>query len=378
MSVNSGEPKKIDAYSSLGHARSIAAGRIAYIFGFNGPTLCVDTSCSSSLLSVHLACHSLRLGECNLALAGGVNLMLSPETTISLCKLKALAADGRCKTFDASADGYGRGEGCGIIILKRLSDAVADGDNIFALIRGSAVNHDGKSNGLTAPNGLAQEAVIEQALKNARVEPKEIQYVEAHGTGTSLGDPIEVLALGKVLGQNRAEDRPLKIGSVKTNFGHLEGAAGVAGLMKVVLGLQHQQIPPHRLLKEPNPHIPWQKLPITVPTELTPWESEQKGRLAGVSSFGMSGTNVHMILEEAPFSVISQKSTVNSNRVIERSHQIITLSAKGEKALQELAQRYEEFLGNNTPDEIADICFTANTGRSHFNHRLAIIASDRQ
>ncbi|AOX02678.1 hypothetical protein BJP34_27445 [Moorena producens PAL-8-15-08-1] len=371
FSVNSGDPTRMDAYSSLGNTRSIAAGRLAYIFGFNGPSFFLDTSCSSSLLSVHLACQSLRYRECNLALAGGVNLILTPEATIGFCKLKALSTDGRCKTFDASADGYGRGEGCGIVVLKRLSNAVADGDQIFALIRGSAVNHDGKSNGLTAPNGSAQEALLQQALENSRVTPSQIQYVEAHGTGTSLGDPIEVLALGKILGQGRAQDQPLNIGSVKTNFGHLEGAAGVAGLIKVVLGLQHQQIPPHLHLKEPNPHIPWQKLPITVPTALTPWESGEKGRLAGVSSFGMSGTNLHIILEEAP-------GQGKSEELSERTHHILTLSAKSKKALLELAQSYEKFLGNNSTAAYADVCFTANTGRNHFSHRLAIVTSDQQ
>ncbi|WP_143288189.1 type I polyketide synthase, partial [Calothrix rhizosoleniae] len=378
FSINSTDQTKIDAYNSLGNFRSIAAGRLAYVFGFNGPAVLLDTSCSSSLLSIHLACQSLRLQECNLALAGGVSLMLTPEPIIGLCKLKAVSADGRCKTFDACADGFGRGEGCGIVTLKRLSDAVADGDQIFALIRGSAVNHDGKSNGLTAPNGLAQQAVIEQALKNAKVEPSQIDYIEVHGTGTSLGDPIEVLALGEVFGQQREENQPLKIGSVKTNFGHLESAAGVAGLMKVVLGLQHQQIPPHLHFKQPNPYIPWQKLPIGVPTQLTPWESKETGRLAGVSSFGVSGTNVHIILEEVPESVISQKLTV-SNQLIERSHHILALSAKHEKALSELVQKYENLLKDGSfTANLASVCFTANTGRSHFNHRLAIIASDKQ
>ncbi|MEM6401843.1 MAG: type I polyketide synthase, partial [Cyanobacteria bacterium P01_D01_bin.116] len=386
FSVNSGNPSKMDAYNSLGNTRSIAAGRLAYVLGFNGPAFFLDTSCSSSLLSLHLACQSLRLGECNLALAGGVNLMLTPEATIGFCKLKALSADGRCKTFDASADGYGRGEGCGVVTLKRLSDAVADGDNIFALIRGSAVNHDGKSNGLTAPNGLAQEALIEQALKNAKVKPSQIDYIEVHGTGTSLGDPIEVLALGEVFGQQREENRPLKIGSVKTNFGHLEAAAGIAGLMKVVLGLEHQQIPPHLHFKQPNPHIPWQKLPIRVPTQLTPWEPTETGRLAGISSFGMSGTNVHIILEEAPCKdkghsrsvSVGHKSKVKGEDFNQRSHHILTLSAKSEPALKELVQKYEEFLRNDSNASIEDICFTANTGRSHFEHRLAIVASDKQ
>ncbi len=294
-SVSSGDTTQIDAFSSLGNTRSIAAGRIAYILGLQGPVMQLDTTCSSSLVGLHLACQSLRNGESDMALVGGVNLMLSPEVTIGFCKLRALAPDGRCKTFDAAADGYGRGEGCGVVVVKRLSDALANRDPILAVIRGSAMNHDGASNGLTAPNGISQENVIRQALKNAQVEPSQIQYVETHGTGTVLGDPIEVLALAKVLGEGRSTNNPLQIGSVKTNIGHLEGAAGVAGLIKVILTLQHQQIPPHLNFQQPNPYIPWNKLAVNVPTKLIPWQNQQ--RLAGISSFGMSGTNVHVILE---------------------------------------------------------------------------------
>ncbi|MCF2151836.1 acyltransferase domain-containing protein [Desmonostoc muscorum LEGE 12446] len=372
--LNSGDSTWIDAYNSLGNTRSIAAGRLSYVLGLQGPSLFLDTSCSSSSLGVHLACQSLRSGESDLALAGGVSLILSPEPTIAFCKLKALATDGRCKTFDAAADGYTRGEGCGIVILKRLSDAVADGDQILALIKGSAVNHDGKSNGLTAPNGSAQESVIRQALENAKVEPSQIQYVEAHGTGTPLGDPIEVLALNKVLAQGRSEDEPLKIGSVKTNFGHLEPAAGIASLIKVVLSLQHQQIPPHLHFKNPNPYIPWAKLPIVVPTELTPWDSKTGKRFAGVSSFGMSGTNVHLILEEAP----KQATQVKSWDSNERPLHILSLSATTEQGLQDLAQSYEKFIESNSTAAIVDICFTANTGRSHFDYRLALVAESTE
>ncbi|MDJ0576141.1 MAG: polyketide synthase, partial [Xenococcaceae cyanobacterium MO_234.B1] len=267
FNVKSLDTTRIAAYDALGNFRSVAAGRISYFLGLHGPTMQLDTTCSSALLGIHLACQSLRSQESNLALAGGVNLMLEPGTTIGFSKLKALSPDGRCKTFDASANGYARGEGCGVVVLKRLSDAIADGDNIHALIRGSAANHDGRSNGLTAPNGSAQEALLRQALDNAKVKPNQIQYAEAHGTGTSLGDPIEVSALGRVLGQGRSEDEPLMIGSVKTNFGHLETAAGIAGVMKVVLSLQNQEIPPHLHLKEPNPYIPWHKYPLVVPTE---------------------------------------------------------------------------------------------------------------
>lgn len=297
LRLNAGNYEQIDVYNSLGILRCLAAGRLAHSFNLQGPAIQLDTACSSSLLAVHLACQSLRLQECHLALAGGVNLMLAPDVTIGLCKLKALAPDNRCKTFDAAADGYVRGEGCGVILLKRLADALRDGDQILALVRGSAVNHDGYSNGLTAPNGPAQEAVIRQALDKAGVTPGQIQYVETHGTGTALGDPIEVAALQQVFGPSRSPANPLVIGSVKTNFGHLESAAGIAGLMKVVLSLQHQQIAPHLHLEKPNPYIPWQRLPMAVPQTLTPWPEGEGKKLAGVSSFGMSGTNVHLILE---------------------------------------------------------------------------------
>lgn len=296
--INGYERENLNVYRSLGSLRCMAAGRLAYAFNLQGPVMQVDTACSSSLLSVHLATQSLRSGECNLALAGGINLMLSPETTIGLCKMRALTADNRCKTFDDQADGYVRGEGGGIVVLKRLSDAIKNKDPILAVIRGSAVNHDGLSNGLTAPNGLAQEAVIEKALVNAGVSSEQIQYVEVHGTGTSLGDPIEVQALGNVFGKNRSVDTALILGSVKTNLGHLEGAAGIASFIKVVLSLQNKQIPAHLHLKKPNTYIPWHKLPITIPTQLTPWQPQENSRLAGVSSFGMSGTNIHVILEQ--------------------------------------------------------------------------------
>ncbi|MEL6135940.1 MAG: SDR family NAD(P)-dependent oxidoreductase [Cyanobacteria bacterium J06626_23] len=369
-SVRSGDLTQIDAFGSLGNTRSIAAGRIAYVFGFQGPTLQLDTTCSSSLLAVHLACQSLRNGEANLVVAGGVNLMLSPEVTVGFCKLQALAVDGRCKTFDAAADGYGRGEGCGMVVLKRLSDAIANQDNVLALVKGSAVNHDGVSNGLTAPNGSAQTAVIRQALLNAELEPDQIQYVEAHGTGTALGDPIELVALNQALEQ-RSE--PVLVGSVKTNFGHLEAAAGVAGLIKIILSLQQRQIPPHLHLDNPNPYIPWERLAVKVPTQLTPWPATEEPRRAGLSGFGMSGTNVHVILESAPDFAEDEPIPQEG---FERSHQILALSAQSEAALKELAQRYSTWL-LETDATLPDICFSANTGRSHFNHRLALVGASR-
>src|SRR6185436_6214245 len=235
LSLQHLDPSSIDAYTSLGSPFNFATGRLSYLLGVHGPSLAVDTACSSSLVSVHLGCQNLRLGACDLALAGGVNLMLLPETTVALSKAKMLAADGRCKTFDAAADGYGREEGCEVVVLKRLSDAVEAGDRILALIRSSAVNQDGPSSGLTVPNGLAQQKLIREALDKASLTPAQVSYVEAHGTGTSLGDPIEVRALSAVLAEGRPADQPIVVGSLKTNIGHLESAAGIAGLIKVVL-----------------------------------------------------------------------------------------------------------------------------------------------
>ena len=375
-----------DAYFGTGNAFSTAAGRLSYFLGLTGPSLAVDTACSSSLVAVHLACQSLRKQECRLALAGGVNLMLSPENSIVFSQARMLSPDGHCKTFDAAADGYVRGEGCGVIVLKRLSDAAKDQDNILAVIRGSAINQDGPSGGLTVPNGPSQEKVIRQALDNGGVEPSLVSYIEAHGTGTSLGDPIEVGAIGAVFGGSHSPEHPLMIGSLKTNMGHLEGAAGIAGLIKVVLQLQHQEIVPHLHLKEPNPHINWDELPVSVPTKLTPWSVDSQKRIGGVSSFGFSGTNAHVVLEEAPEQVKSpkgyrsayQKSKVKNSDLEEHPWHILTLSAKCEPALQELAQRYEEFIENNSTVELTDICFSANTGRTHFNHRLAIVAESTE
>ena len=325
--MNLANPSMLNAHVGTGSARSMAVGRISHFLGLQGPNIQLDTACSSSLLTVHLACQSLRSKESNLALAGGVNLILWPLSTIGRCQLKALAPDGRCKTFDVSADGYGQGEGCGMVVLKRLSDAIADGDNVLAVIRGSAVNHDGPSSGLTVPNKMAQKEVIQQALQNARVEPHQVSYVEAHGTGTSLGDPIELESLAAVYGKNRPINQPLVVGSVKTNFGHLEAAAGISGLIKVVLSLQNQEIPPHLHLNQPNPHIPWHQLPLVVPTSAIPWNVGNQPRIAGISAFGISGTNVHIILEEAPAQVPPEES-------LERKLDILSLSAKTAKALE--------------------------------------------
>lgn len=357
----------IDGYISTGNAFSAAAGRIAYVLGLKGPALSLDTACSSSLVALHLACQSLRAHECDTALAGGVNRIITPELSISFSKVRMLAPDGRCKVFDTSADGFIRSEGCGIVVLKRLSDAVAHRDNILALVRGSAINQDGRTSGLTVPNGPSQQAVIQQALKMAGISRSQVQYIEAHGTGTALGDPIEVGALGEIFKDTHSKDNPLFIGSVKSNIGHLEGAASIAGLIKVVLSLQHQEIPPSIHFNQANPYIAWKDLPFKVPTEPVPWIKGQNTRVAGVSAFSFVGTNAHAVIEDAPFLQNEPEGLVH------QCH-ILTLSAKTDTALRNMAVSYEDYLRAHPDVSIADICFTANTGRSHFERRLAVIA----
>ncbi|GFE69987.1 type I polyketide synthase [Chroococcus sp. FPU101] len=359
----------INAYSGTGTGFCIAANRLSYLLDLKGPSLSVDTACSSSLVALHLACQSLNVHESNLCLVGGVNLILSPETTIAFSQAKMMASDGRCKTFDASADGYVRGEGCGVVILKRLEDALRDGDNIQAMIRGTAINQDGLTNGLTAPNGISQQAVIRQALQNADVLPSDITYVETHGTGTVLGDPIEIKALKAVLIEGRVQDQSCWFGSVKTNIGHLESAAGMASLIKVILSLQHQQIPPHLHLNQLNPYISFADTPFSIPTQLQAWQTNNQTRFAGVSSFGFGGTNAHLILEEAP------KPTTNPK--LSRPWHLFTLSAKSEPALQDLVKRYLDYLSEPSIN-LANLCFSVNTGRTHFNHRLAVLTQSTQ
>jgi myxalamid-type polyketide synthase MxaB len=358
---------RINAYFGTGSSLGVAAGRLSYLLGLTGPSLIVDTACSSSLVATHLACQSLRLKECDLALVGGIHLILGPEPHLVFSKAQMLSADGRCKTFDAAADGYGRGEGCGVIVLKRLSDAKADGNPIYAQIRGSAVNQDGPSGGLTVPNGPSQEKVIRQALASGGIEPDQISYIEAHGTGTSLGDPIEMSVLSNIFSQNHSIDKPLVVGSVKSNIGHLEAAAGVASLIKVVLSLQHKEIPPHLNFKQPNPRIDWENFPVKVPTSLQPWLADSQ-RIAGVSSFGFSGTNAHVVLEEGPG---KQHASVISHK--ERLFHLLTLSAKTHEALTVLAEHYEQYLSAHPNLDLGDIGFTANTCRSHFQHRLSVV-----
>ncbi len=364
------DPEMIDAYAGTGNAHSIAANRLSYVFDLRGPSMAVDTACSSSLVATHLACQSLRNSESDLALAGGVNLILTPELTITFSQARMLSPDGHCKTFDASADGYVRGEGCGVVVLKRYSDALRDGDNILALIRGSAVNQDGRSNGLTAPNGLAQQDVIRRALADAQVAPGQIGYVETHGTGTPLGDPIEISSLRAVLEDGEMNGR-IVIGSVKTNIGHLESAAGIAGLIKSVLVLQNEAIPSHLHLKEINPYLSLEDSRIEIGTYLRPWKRHEEPRFAGVSSFGFGGTNAHLVLSDAP------PIALDTTEEWERPRHILALSAKSEIALQKLAQQFSNTL-EVTQQSVADICFAANAGRSHFEHRIAIQATAQE
>lgn len=359
------DPALIDAYYASGNAHSVAAGRIAYALGLMGPALSIDTACSSSLVAVHQACQSLRRRECSTALAGGVNLILSPVSNIAFSQASMLSADGRCKTFDAGANGFVHGEGCGVVVLKRLSDAIADGDRIDGVIRGSAINHDGPSTGLTVPNGSAQASVIRAALQDAGVEPTDVGYVEAHGTGTSLGDPIEVHALGATLGAGREKTNPLLIGSVKTNVGHLAASSGVAGLIKVILSLKAGELPKHLHFEEPNPHIQWDRFPVRVVTERTAFPAGSVGPIAGVSAFGFSGTNAHVIVAAPPPTTASAASLPPLP---------VTLSARSAGALREQADRYAAHL-EATPDiDLGSVAYTANVGRAHMKHRLVATA----
>ncbi|MGG6293711.1 amino acid adenylation domain-containing protein [Leptolyngbya sp. AN02str] len=358
----------IDAYTGMGSGFCFAAGRLSYVLGLQGPNLALDAACASSLMAVHLACQSLRQRECEMALAGGVNLILSPETNIAFSKTRMMAADGRCKTFDAAADGYVRSEGCGVVVLKRLSDAIAHRDPILALIRGSAISHGGASGGLTIPNGAAQQSTIRAALAQAKVEPAQIQYVEAQGTGTSLGDTIEVRALSAVFQQGRSHHEPLWLASVKTNIGHTETASGMASLIKVILALQHQALPPHLHLQQLNPEISLEEIPAKIPTRLTPWTTDAATRLAGINAFGMSGTNAHAVVEAAPHRPLPANTP-------ERPLHILTLSAKTPRALRDLVGRVESALEQTSADRLADVCFTAGAGRSHFEHRLAVVGA---
>ena len=358
--------QELNPYTGTGTAHNVISGRLSYTFNLHGPSVVVDTACSSSLVAAHLAVQALRAGECDLAIVGGVNVLIAPWFYIAAAKMQMLAPDGRCKPFSAAADGFGRGEGCGVVVLKRLSDAQADRDPILALIRGSAINQDGRTNGLVAPNGLAQEAVVRMALANAGVKPQQIGLVETHGTGTRLGDPIEVDALSKVFA-SRPDGLPCYLGSVKSNIAHLEGGAGVAGIIKSVLSLQHRQVPPLVHFDQLNPHITLTGTPFVIPTTLLDWESAVGPRFAGVSSFGWSGTNAHLILEEAPL-VEQPSATDQGSRPI-----LLPLSARSPAALAALAETYRAYLSDPQPAfRLRDVGYSSSMRRSLHDFRFAV------
>jgi acyl transferase domain-containing protein len=357
------------SYSGTGSAHSLAANRLSYVLDLHGPSFIVDTACSSSLIAIHLACQSLRHGECDAALAGGVNVITTPYWYLAFGQARMLSSDGRCQTFDAGANGYVRAEGCGVIALKRLSDALRDGDPIAAVIRGTASNQDGRSNGVTAPNGAAQQAVIRSALEDAGVAPSDIDYVEAHGTGTPLGDPIEVEALKSVLLDGRSADQQCIIGSSKTNIGHMEAAAGMAGIIRASLILQHGEVPPHLHLKQMNPQIHLEGTPFHVATEPAALPRNGRPLLAGVNGFGFGGANCHIVLEEAP--AMAPASLDASGP------QLLTLSAKTPEALEATAALYRRFIAEaGEALSLRDLCYSLSLHRTQFEERLAVAAGD--
>ena len=355
-----------DPYATTGTGNCIAANRISYLFDFKGPSLAVDTACSSSLVAVHLACQSIWTGESEMAVAGGVNVLLLPTVTAGFSKGGFMSGNGRCKSFDATADGYVRSEGAGIVVMKPLALALADGDPIYAVIKGSAVNQDGFSQGMAAPNAEAQAAVLRAAYQQAAVDPAEVQYVEAHGTGTKLGDPVEARALGAVLGEGRSRSNPCLIGSVKTNIGHTETAAGVAGLIKAALMLKYAEMPPSLHFQQPNSTIDFDRLRLRVQTEVAPIPKRKNPTYIGVNSFGFGGTNAHVVLSTADVKPQKQEPALTSEH-------ILTLSAKSENASKELAQRYLALLEQKPETDLGVLCAAASSGRSHFSYRLAIV-----
>ena len=396
-------------YAVNGSSYNTAIGRVAFALGLQGPAIAIDTACSSSLVAIHQAMAALQQGEADLALAGGVHTILSGRLMAFRANAGMLAPDGRCKTFDAAANGYVRGEGCGILVLKRLSEAEADGDRIWGVIRGSALNQDGASTGLAVPNEAAQQQVIVDALRRSAVAPSQVDYVEAHGTGTPVGDPIELRAVAAAYGDGHTAERPLLIGSVKTNFGHLESAAGVAAVMKVLLAMRHGVIPKHRNFQDPTPAVDWQQLPLQVTATATDWPLvPDRAPLAGVNGFGWSGTNAHVVVEGygapervsagfkgkqltgRPLQVAVALPEARSDPAAAKAPaaRLLPLSGKTDEALRALAGRYLAWLDERAADLasansagdalLSDTAWTASIGRSHFAHRAGIVFKDAE
>ena len=361
------QPEQVDGYTVPNNSNCIIANRLSYTLDLTGPSLAIDTACSSSLVAVHLACQSLRMGECCLAIVGGVNVNLLPGVWLGLSRGGMISPNGRCRSFDASANGYARSEGAGVLILKPLSRAIAEGDRVYASIRASATNQNGRGQRLTAPNPKAQETLLRQVYARAGISPSRVQYIEANGTGTVLGDYMELKALGEFFSSEDSSMPPRAVGTVKTNIGHAEGASGMAGLIKLILSLWHRQIPPSLHFREPNPHVRFDRLPLAIHTHLTEWPESEEPAIAGINSFGFGGTNAHLVIEERP-------ARLSAPSPSERPLEILTLGAKTEAALRELALCYHEFLSAHPELSLADVCFSANTGRSPFDHRLAIVA----